>query len=205
MHKIYFEHRCLAICLPEEVPSSVPAGEIRRISSRQDAAALAEAFKSGTAPETVHAVCGDTGTARKLLYGEFREVNAAGGVVTDDTGRFLLIRRNSLWDLPKGHQEEGEDIRDTALREVEEETGVSGLRPGELICITDHCYLRDGIWHLKHTWWYAMSYDGKCALTPQTEEGISEVTMVLKEDLGALLEDTYPSIREVFRTILGQI
>ncbi|HCZ22126.1 MAG TPA: NUDIX hydrolase, partial [Rikenellaceae bacterium] len=48
-----------------------------------------------------------------------------------------------LWDLPKGHREEGEDIRTTALREVQEETGVDELKLGRLICVTDHCYFRN--------------------------------------------------------------
>lgn len=39
----------------------------------------------------------------------------------------LLMIRNKLgfWAFPKGHQEQGERLEDTAVREVEEETGVS--------------------------------------------------------------------------------
>lgn len=40
--------------------------------------------------------------------------------------RFLLIknRRSSNWGFPKGHMEDGEDMYDTAKREVLEETGI---------------------------------------------------------------------------------
>ena len=47
---------------------------------------------------------------------------------------FLLLRnaRHGSWGLPKGHADPGEDLLSTALREVEEETGIvlaeAGLR-----------------------------------------------------------------------------
>ena len=44
-----------------------------------------------------------------------------------DTRKFLLIRnrRSAHWGFPKGHVERGETYRETAIREVLEETGVS--------------------------------------------------------------------------------
>lgn len=129
----------------------------------------------------------------------YLEVNAAGGLVTNKKGEFLLIRRSGLWDLPKGHQESGEALEDTALREVEEETGVHGLSLGSYICTTDHCYFRNEKWHLKHTWWYSMSCTGCEECIPQIEEGITEIKWVAKQDLPAYLQQTYPTIIEVFR------
>jgi len=38
--------------------------------------------------------------------------------------RFLLMRHPGRWDLPKGHAEPGESLRQTALRETQEETGI---------------------------------------------------------------------------------
>ena len=112
---------------------------------------------------------------------------------------YLLIQRSGLWDLPKGHREAGEDIEVTALREVQEETGVDQLELRDLICVTDHCYLRDGIWHLKHTWWYDMLYTDPVDLTPQREEDISRAAWVARSSLPPFLKNTYPSIQEVFR------
>ena len=63
-------------------------------------------------------------------------------------------------------KEAGEDIEVTALREVQEETGVDQIQLRRLICVTDHCYLRAGLWHLKHTWWYDMLYTDPTNLTP---------------------------------------
>ncbi|MBR5072916.1 MAG: NUDIX domain-containing protein [Bacteroidales bacterium] len=61
----------------------------------------------------------DTETTYRRVCSEFKEVNAAGGLVSNRRGDYLLISRNGLWDLPKGHQEAGEDIRTTAMREVQ--------------------------------------------------------------------------------------
>ncbi|MEV7566363.1 NUDIX hydrolase [Streptomyces tanashiensis] len=47
-------------------------------------------------------------------------------VVRDGDGRLLLIHKtdNDLWALPGGGHDIGERIGDTAVREVEEETGI---------------------------------------------------------------------------------
>lgn len=52
---------------------------------------------------------------------------SAGGLVV--RGREILListRSGRRWQLPKGHVEEGESRRQAAVREVREETGVSG-------------------------------------------------------------------------------
>jgi predicted NUDIX family NTP pyrophosphohydrolase len=47
-------------------------------------------------------------------------------------GPFWARKDAGAWSIPKGEYEEGEDPRDCALREFEEETGTA-LPPGELI------------------------------------------------------------------------
>jgi 8-oxo-dGTP pyrophosphatase MutT (NUDIX family) len=58
---------------------------------------------------------------------------SAGGLVVDGS-RILLISTNEgrRWQLPKGHIEEGESPRQAAVREVREETGVTGRVLAEL-------------------------------------------------------------------------
>ncbi len=59
---------------------------------------------------------------------------SAGGLVVDLSGEVpkgALIGRldrsgRLLWSLPKGHIEKGETAEQAAVREVEEETGISG-------------------------------------------------------------------------------
>jgi 8-oxo-dGTP pyrophosphatase MutT (NUDIX family) len=52
---------------------------------------------------------------------------SAGGLVVEGD-RILLISTQGgrRWQLPKGHIEEGETAEQAALREVREETGVTG-------------------------------------------------------------------------------
>lgn len=128
----------------------------------------------------------------------FQEIPAAGGLVRNKDGKYLLIYRHKLWDLPKGKQEPGEAIETCALREVEEETGVKNLKLGELICITHHTYKVFGISCLKHTYWYLMYDNADEVLEPQQEEDITGACWVEKERLPEYLEGTYPSIMEVF-------
>lgn len=56
-----------------------------------------------------------------------QRVTAAGLLLVtqvEASPEFLLMRHSNRWDLPKGHCDEGETFRHTALRETEEETGI---------------------------------------------------------------------------------
>jgi len=55
-----------------------------------------------------------------------RKTKSAGILLfTKKKTHFLLMRHDDRWDLPKGHVEEGESDIAAAIREFEEETGVS--------------------------------------------------------------------------------
>lgn len=199
MHRIYFEKRSLVICGNDDSSLSDPNAVEFRLGDRLDIHTFVGIFESSPSLQKIYIPSDDIeGTYRRVCK-EFKEVNAAGGLVSNRRGDYLLINRNSLWDLPKGHQEEGEDIAVTALREVKEETGVLALELKDLICITDHTYVRNGIWHLKHTWWYEMLYTDPVDLTPQREEDITKAAWVAKSSLPPYLQNSYPSIVEVFR------
>ena len=199
MHKIYLEKRCMVICSPEEQALGDPNSIELHLGDSPDFAALVSMFQTSGSLSRIYIPSPCEEKTYKSFCSQFKEVNAAGGLVSNRRGDVLLISRNGMWDLPKGHQEEGEDIRTTALREVQEETGVGQLELGELICVTDHCYLRGGTWHLKHTWWYDMLYTDPVDLTPQREEDITKAAWVARSSLSPYLKNTYPSIMEVFR------
>ena len=199
MHKIYLEKRCIIICSPDEPALSDPNSMELHLGGTGDIPSLVDMFETSPSLSRIYIPTDDMETTYKGFCSQFKEVNAAGGLVSNRRGDVLLIRRNELWDLPKGHQEAGEDISVTALREVQEETGVLKLRLRKLICVTDHCYRRNEIWHLKHTWWYDMLYTDPVDLTPQREEDITKAAWVARSGLSPYLKNTYPSIVEVFR------
>ena len=199
MHRIYFEKRCIIICSPDDQTLSDPNIIRFSLGESPDIHSLVEMVEASESLQRVCIPTEDTGETYRKVCAEFLEVNAGGGLVSNRRGDYLLISRNGLWDLPKGHQDPGEDIKVTALREVQEETGITDLELRGLICITDHCYRRNGIWHLKHTWWYDMLYTDPTDLTPQTEEDITKAAWVAKSSLPPYLLNTYPSIQEVFR------
>ena len=199
MHKIYFEKRAIIICAPDDQTLSDPNIIVFRLGENLSIHTLVDMVESSDSLNRICIPTNDIEGTYKKVCAEFLEVNAGGGLVSNRRGDFLLISRNGLWDLPKGHQDPGEDIATTALREVQEETGIDELELKELICITDHCYKRNNIWHLKHTWWYDMLYTNPTDLTPQTEEDIAKAAWVAKSSLPPFLLNTYPSILEVFR------
>jgi 8-oxo-dGTP pyrophosphatase MutT (NUDIX family) len=113
-----------------------------------------------------------------------------------------MIRRNGVWDLPKGKVDPGEQPEQTAIREVEEECGIASLQLGGLVAITYHTYEMKGKAILKRTYWYEMRYGANGEATPQLEEGITEVEWVSPSLIEKYLQNTYGSIKEVLDKVL---
>ncbi|WP_033960746.1 NUDIX hydrolase [Psychroserpens jangbogonensis] len=122
-------------------------------------------------------------------------VIAGGGKVINDKGEVLFIYRNDKWDLPKGKAEHKETIEETALREVEEETGVSGLSITKPIDITYHIFKRNGKHKIKITYWFEMKTSYKGSLSPQENEGITKVAWLNEEESIKALENSYANIK----------
>lgn len=132
----------------------------------------------------------------RFLKRRMRWVRAAGGIVEADEGRRLLILRNGRYDLPKGKVEAGETLAQAALREVQEETGVSPLYGGRLVAKTYHIYNLYGGWHLKQTSWFKMSTEGfEPATHPQREEGITACRWTDYNDWCRKLRHSYGTMR----------
>ena len=72
----------------------------------------------------------------KSLY---NYIKAGGGLVLNPFGKVLLIFRRGVWDLPKGKQDPGETLAQTAVREVCEETGLIDLELIERLNNGYHC------------------------------------------------------------------
>lgn len=134
----------------------------------------------------------------------FRQAPAAGGVVVIDN-QFVAIERNGIPDLPKGHIEKGESSEVAALREVEEETGISNLEIIKELPATWHCYLIDNQWTIKKTSWFLMRTATGMKNVPQTEEGITKVYLVDKEGVKNFEENTFASLKTLIPFIIPLI
>jgi len=126
------------------------------------------------------------------------KIFAAGGLVENEHGEFLMIFRRGKWDLPKGKLDAGETIEDCAIREVAEETGVHAERT-VLISISHHDYFdkhrNEEV--IKETYWYHMKATTEHALVPQTEEDITAIRWVKGIELKRCLENSYMNIVEI--------
>lgn len=70
-----------------------------------------------------------------------KEFSAGGAVfrkVREQTEILLILDRFGRTTLPKGHLEEGETMKQAALREVEEETGIQAQIVGEPLGIVTY-------------------------------------------------------------------
>ncbi len=73
---------------------------------------------------------------------EFPEVPLVGvGAIIIEDSRVVLVKRlhpplQSEWSIPGGVLEVGEMVRDAAIREAREETGLT-VEPGELLGVFD--------------------------------------------------------------------
>lgn len=140
----------------------------------------------------------DEKESMRVLKEKIPVSKAGGGLVYNSEGNVLFIFRNGKWDLPKGGTEKGEEIEDTAMREVEEETGVSGLKITRKLQKTYHVFKRNGIYKLKITHWFEMRTNYSGVLTGQIEEGIEKVAWLNPDEVKAALGNSYENIKLLF-------
>lgn len=139
---------------------------------------------------------------KKAFFKHFTPIEAAGGIVQNDKKEILFIFRLGKWDLPKGKVEKHEDIADTAIREVEEETGVTNLKMKKKIGETYHTYDAFGKHFIKTTHWFYLTCSSKQTVKPQTEEDITAIEWVKPSEINKPLENTYPSIKDILNSFL---
>lgn len=131
----------------------------------------------------------------------FKIVRAAGGIVRNEENKILFIFRNGKWDLPKGKLDKGEKPRQAAVREVEEECGITVKSIGSRVCKTWHIYEFGGQEILKRTSWYNMEAFNQNRLIPQKAEGITKAKWLAIGDFKKVSEATYPLIADMINEI----
>lgn len=127
-------------------------------------------------------------------------IESSGGLVCNKNHHILLMFKRGKWDMPKGRIEDGDHPEISAMREVQEETGLNMEKlqiKGKLVS-TWHTTRHGDVKYLKKTHWYLMEYDGSDDDTsPQVEEGIIECRWVHLADL--------PAYRELLRARVNYV
>lgn len=140
---------------------------------------------------------------KKAFWKKFLIVQAAGGLVLNDSKEILMIYRRGKWDMPKGKLDPGETLEQCALREVQEETGLKQVSLEKFLLATYHTYHESGKFILKESHWYTMSAPGNQPLTPQTAEDIHKIVWADDKAVDEYLKSSFPSIKDVVTTYRG--
>ncbi len=132
----------------------------------------------------------------------------AGGVVArmiEGVIHCLVIRdRYGQWGLPKGHLEHGESSKQAALREVNEETGLSDLELGIQLGVTDWSFRTEsGVVHKSGTFYLMYSEEGDPK--PEFEEGITECVWVPAHEACSKInyQNLHQIVQEAQRVLAG--
>ena len=188
-----------AIRLAEKKPNNVQSIFIRSSSDMQR---FLDRFLSANMLDDITLL----GNNIEVLYEDFKRyfnyTEAAGGLVKNAKGEYLLIKRYDTWDLPKGKIKKNENSEEGAMREVQEETSVSDLFIMKVLQPTFHIYLHHEKYILKKTHWFLMNTKFDGVLVPQTAEDITEAVWMSKKNSYKALSAGYRSIKDILTPYL---
>ncbi len=134
----------------------------------------------------------------KHLETQLKPIIAGGGLVYNKHNEILFIYRKNRWDLPKGGVEKKESFEEAAIREVEEETGATGLKIIKAIQTTYHVMKHKGKYRLKVTHWFEMRTNFTGELKPQNSEDISKAEWKNFEQTQKALKNSFENIKLLF-------
>jgi 8-oxo-dGTP diphosphatase len=135
---------------------------------------------------------------------EFPEVPLVGvGAIIIEDSRVLLVKRahpplQAQWSIPGGALEVGELVRDAAIREAREETGLT-VEPGELLGVYDRI-LRDAEQRVQYHYVLVDFLCRRVAGDLAAASDASDVRWFRRDELAPLrlAEDTLDVIRKGF-------
>lgn len=204
MYRIFHgKHRILLSSKESHIGKYQPDFIFKKPKEEQIKEAL-KVSKKATKPLVI-LLLGKPDKILKKVILEFKYQIAAGGIVENDKGQILLMKRLGKWDLPKGKLEKNENIEQCALREIEEETGAKDLSVVSSFQETYHTYFRNDKWIIKHTHWYIVKCKNGKKLAPQFEEDIEEVSWVKPKNIQTKDINTYPAIRRLLKLYMKRI
>ncbi len=206
MYKVFFNDRKITIADQKNITFIKSPALIENIKTKKELKRWFLQFSENNEPEIILLTNNVEKFWSETFLPAFKLIEAAGGVVFSK-GKLLVIYRNGKWDLPKGKLDKLEPKEKAALREVQEECGITGHSITRELTPTFHIYkspYKDsfGQWILKKTHWYEMQYSGNFQGNPQLEEDITEIQWLSKSEIEMVLLNTYESLKSVFLSYL---
>ena len=200
MYKVFFNDRIVFINSADD-RNDLLKGQFSKVLSASEAQLAWQNFSNDSSKSNLYLTGHSDEEVLQLFMKNFKVIHAAGGLVFNGTDQLLCIYRWNKWDLPKGKVEKNEHVEAAAVREVEEETGISGVKIESFKTITYHIY--ESPYHknkmvLKPTHWFNMKYEGTEMLTPQIKEDIVKAQWFDKNKIDEVKHNTYASLKELF-------
>ena len=133
------------------------------------------------------------------------KIKAAGGIVIQGK-KILFIKKNGRWEFPKGRLKKGSKRKNTALREIYEETGIHQenlniIKP----LIPTHDNIKDGKdVVIKKTHWYLVEHlgDTRTKLIPEKREGITKCKWLTPSEIVLIMKDSRPLVHYLLEFVL---
>ncbi len=199
MYKVFFNHR--EVYFSDDLSRTIDKGKglVYRCDGDHNLHEVIDLFSNQLEIPSLHIIHEDLSVLFEEFKACFRLIDAGGGLVFNPKGEFLVIKRNGVWDLPKGKLEKEEDFETAALREVEEETGLKKLVVVQLIMSTYHTYQISNHKVLKRTQWFEMLYSDNKKPVLEEKEGITKYRWVIPGESEFIKRNTYGSIMDVLK------
>ena len=194
MYKVFIENRAVEFVNSQKIEPKVKGIDARSIQTiEQD---LSQLLSELDPKECLLIYCDDAEKEWERLFQFHEFVHAAGGLVRNGN-QWLVIKRNGMLDLPKGHLDENEKPAVGAEREIAEECGVFRLKLKGFSCSTFHTYFYEGKPVLKQTDWFVFEHFGDKTGEPQIEEGIEAVLWMQEDEMSSNFDRFYTSVQFV--------
>ena len=197
MYKVFIYNKPIFFLETSEVPALNRGVKTFTCENEEDKVSLLSLHRNMDTSNPMYVVNVNLKKLMKLFFNDHRRIEAAGGIVENQKREILFIERLGYWDLPKGKVEKNEELKKAAVREIEEECGITGPKIQRKLLKTFHTYSAKGKKYFKTTHWYLLGYEGNEQLMPQEEEGITEVRWVNPDNMQTQLDNTYNSILDV--------
>ena len=201
-YKIFYNDRF--VVLTDKITKSFEKNEglFYKYQKKEEMVELLDAFARFSYHQSLYVLHSKPEELFNIIKSGYTVIEAAGGVIRRKDGKLLAIFRRGMWDLPKGKVEKGEFYKQTALREVQEETGLKNVEVVKSLADTYHTYVQDGRNILKRTVWFEMLLKGAETPVVQKEEDITDYMWFDYQSVSDIMKNTFESLKETIITAI---